>query len=615
ENDNMGGEDSEVTLPEDSQTDDVDEEEETEILPEDDSETGDVDEEGEAETKPEDPENDSVESEEPAEVVAQSMETDSADEEAAVADDTDEYYSYDAEIKTLTDAVESAKDGITLSYSDGILTISGSGPAIGWASNAIEEWLKEQGVQDGELTRIQFYGDCQFSGIMSGMFAADNLKDEFYNAVTKIDLTGLDTSEVTAMDGTFALYANLESLDVSKLNTGNVENMGGMFQLSANLKSLDLSSFNTGNVNEMGAMFQGCSNLESLNVSSFDTSQVTSMVGMFYECKGLTSLDLSSFRTGKVTDMQYMFYGCENLKVLDISGFDASNVTKVDNMFDGCTSLEKIKAPKTMGNVTVELPYTFYDETGKPYNELSSECEGKTLTKTFGGSGDTEGNGDGGDGDDTGDTGNTGSNSGNAGDTGNTGSDSGNAGDTGNTGNTGSDSGNAGDAGNTSSGSGNAGDTGSTGSNSESAGNNGSGSAAQVTGSNNGTEQLTSYLLPIQYTVVKGDMLIRIARKYGVSLDLVVAWNPQIKNPDLIYPGQVITVGYTVVSIKTAETPVLDDVSPTVSEEDDYYIVKRGDCLYNIALRNGVSFRSVLALNPELVKQKYIYAGQKVRLR
>lgn len=44
------------------------------------------------------------------------------------------------------------------------------------------------------------------------------------------------------------------------------------------------------------------------------------------------------------------------------------------------------------------------------------------------------------------------------------------------------------------------------------------------------------------YTVVRGDTLWGIARRYGVDLTSLIALNPQIKNPNLIYPGQKVRV-------------------------------------------------------------------------
>ena len=42
------------------------------------------------------------------------------------------------------------------------------------------------------------------------------------------------------------------------------------------------------------------------------------------------------------------------------------------------------------------------------------------------------------------------------------------------------------------------------------------------------------------YTVVKGDTLWGIARDNGMTLSELIAKNPQIKNPNLIYPGDKI---------------------------------------------------------------------------
>ena len=44
------------------------------------------------------------------------------------------------------------------------------------------------------------------------------------------------------------------------------------------------------------------------------------------------------------------------------------------------------------------------------------------------------------------------------------------------------------------------------------------------------------------YTVRKGDTLWGIAKRYGVSLTALISANPQIKNPNLIYPGDEVTI-------------------------------------------------------------------------
>ena len=48
--------------------------------------------------------------------------------------------------------------------------------------------------------------------------------------------------------------------------------------------------------------------------------------------------------------------------------------------------------------------------------------------------------------------------------------------------------------------------------------------------------------------VQSGDTMTAIAKKFGVSLAALEAANPQVTNPDLIFPGQVLTIPTTVVT-------------------------------------------------------------------
>ena len=61
-----------------------------------------------------------------------------------------------------------------------------------------------------------------------------------------------------------------------------------------------------------------------------------------------------------------------------------------------------------------------------------------------------------------------------------------------------------------------------------------------VQGSSGAAAQKTSQ--PEYHRVVKGDTLWGLAKKYGVDLKELVALNPQIKNPNLIYVGQEVRV-------------------------------------------------------------------------
>ena len=131
------------------------------------------------------------------------------------------------------------------------------------------------------------------------------------NVTSIIFEDGIDSTNVTNMEGMFAWVPKLESLDLSGLDTRNVTDMSAMFQQfmfpdpdQNKLKKITFGSkFNTSNVTDMGVMFAGNRDLKSLDLSGFDTSNVTNMSGMFLMNDNLKSLDISSFDTRKAVGL------------------------------------------------------------------------------------------------------------------------------------------------------------------------------------------------------------------------------------------------------------------------------------------------------------------------
>jgi LysM repeat protein len=95
------------------------------------------------------------------------------------------------------------------------------------------------------------------------------------------------------------------------------------------------------------------------------------------------------------------------------------------------------------------------------------------------------------------------------------------------------------------------------------------------------------------YYAQRGDTLRKIAAKFNTTVDAILKVNPQIANPNLIYVGQAITI------------PA--DVST--------YQVQRGDTLRIIAGKFGTTVDALLALNPNIWNANLIYAGQVIRVR
>jgi LysM repeat protein/GH25 family lysozyme M1 (1,4-beta-N-acetylmuramidase) len=96
------------------------------------------------------------------------------------------------------------------------------------------------------------------------------------------------------------------------------------------------------------------------------------------------------------------------------------------------------------------------------------------------------------------------------------------------------------------------------------------------------------------YTVKAGDTLSGIAAAHGVSLIELEHLNPQVKNPNLIYAGQVLTL-----PPGAAQLPV-----------QARYKVRKGDTMSQIAAAHGVTLTALERANPTVRNPNLIYAGQ-----
>ena len=166
---------------------------------------------------------------------------------------------------------------------------------------------------------------------MNSMFNGCKLLNE-------INLSNINTQNVTDMNCFFYGCESLKNLDVSKLNTEKVTSMIGMFYECKSLKNIDVSNFNTEKVIYMNGLFFGCELLNEINVTNFNTENVINMGKMFYGCKSLNYLDLSKFNTRKVIDMNSMFSGCTLLKDINVINFNPTRDVDCINMFSDCDS-------------------------------------------------------------------------------------------------------------------------------------------------------------------------------------------------------------------------------------------------------------------------------------
>ena len=67
----------------------------------------------------------------------------------------------------------------------------------------------------------------------------------------------------------------------------------------------------------------------------------------------------------------------------------------------------------------------------------------------------------------------------------------------------------------------------------------------------------------LSHTVVQGDTMWKLAVKYEVGTSEIISANPQVSNPNLIYPGQVLTIP----EVDAAVTAYENEVIRLVNEE------------------------------------------------
>lgn len=99
------------------------------------------------------------------------------------------------------------------------------------------------------------------------------------------------------------------------------------------------------------------------------------------------------------------------------------------------------------------------------------------------------------------------------------------------------------------------------------------------------------------YTVKSGDTLSGIAAKFGVTVAQLQSWN-NIKNPNLIYVGQVLKVSAS---------------SGGGGSSYITYTVKSGDTLSAIASRYGTTVSAICSLNG-IKNANLIYVGQVLKI-
>lgn len=115
----------------------------------------------------------------------------------------------------------------------------------------------------------------------------------------------------------------------------------------------------------------------------------------------------------------------------------------------------------------------------------------------------------------------------------------------------------------------------------------------------------------IWHKVQKGETLFYIARKYAISVDDIYRQNTEL-TPTNLKVGQEIVVGYDKSKEGKVEYVVVEDMYTNPSN-NNYHYVKKGETLFKIAKKHGISVSELKELN-NLISNT-IEIGQKLKIR
>jgi murein DD-endopeptidase MepM/ murein hydrolase activator NlpD len=117
------------------------------------------------------------------------------------------------------------------------------------------------------------------------------------------------------------------------------------------------------------------------------------------------------------------------------------------------------------------------------------------------------------------------------------------------------------------------------------------------------------------YVVQSGDSPYLIARRFGISLDRLLALN-DIANPRRLKPGQVLRLSEEVPAPATTVTAPAASPAPVTTAaagvlNGNVYMMQAGDIPYNIARRFGISVDALLAAN-QITDPRRLQIGQQL---
>jgi LysM repeat protein len=122
-----------------------------------------------------------------------------------------------------------------------------------------------------------------------------------------------------------------------------------------------------------------------------------------------------------------------------------------------------------------------------------------------------------------------------------------------------------------------------------------------------------------EYVIKHGDTLTQIAKRFEITLEQLLAVNPQIKDPGRLRTGDVILLppgrgeGALITTPRRLLFWEIEKNGGRVKKTDHLYRVNSGDNFYRISARFGLTFADLVAANPQTTAG-FLYRGELVHI-
>ncbi|MBV1817569.1 LysM peptidoglycan-binding domain-containing protein [Anaerosalibacter bizertensis] len=115
----------------------------------------------------------------------------------------------------------------------------------------------------------------------------------------------------------------------------------------------------------------------------------------------------------------------------------------------------------------------------------------------------------------------------------------------------------------------------------------------------------------IVHTIVRGDTLWKLSRKYNVPMAKIIGANKNINENSILYIGQKLIIPTVGNVVETPEENVKEP-EKTKPSKTIVHTIARGDTLWKLSRKYNVSVSQIVAANNNINENSIIYVGQKL---